>query len=69
MMVLNEVFQACVTWKHATYALAGLLLSSGGGMVWLDSELDEMQAQVNAVEQIKEDVQIIKECLIKKECG
>lgn len=66
---MHQLLDACLTWKHATYALAALLMGSGSGVVWLDNELDALQADVASVESIKEDVKIIKECLIKKECG
>lgn len=75
-MDVQAIMEACLTWKHATYALAGLLMSSGGGVIWLDNEFDAVQEDLNktkielaTVKEIKEDVKIIKECLIKKECG
>lgn len=68
-MDIQAIMEACLTWKHATYALAGLLMASTGGGFWITDELHELELKTQSVEQIKDDVQIIKECLIKKECG
>jgi hypothetical protein len=66
--MLAEALSTCVSWKHATYALAGLLMASGGGLAWLDNELDQ-KVEATSLTGMKEDIKIIKECLIKKECG
>jgi hypothetical protein len=57
MTTLHE----CVTWKNATYILAGLMLSALSYIAWADTHY----ADANDVQEIKG---ILVKCLIEKKC-
>ncbi len=57
-----------ITWKYATGALCGIVIGAASLTAWVKADVDTRVTQVE-YQTMKDDIRIIKECLIQKKCG